>query len=177
MRNPWSVGVVLVIPDPVGARVTGIRTALGDPRAEGMPAHITLLPPTEVDRERLEGLREHLEQVAAHHAAVRIGLAGTQTFRPVSEVVYLALDEGTQACTELGRAVCRGPVPTPSPFPFHPHVTLAHDLQPATLDAVQDEYAEFAADFCVSEMCLYRREGTAGWQLDSRHRLSGVVAR
>ncbi|HKJ12660.1 MAG TPA: 2'-5' RNA ligase family protein [Ornithinimicrobium sp.] len=181
MRNPWSVGVVsvgvvLVIPDPVGPEVTRIRAALGDPRAEGMPAHITLLPPTDVDTERLDDLRAHLARVGQGHAAMRISLAGTQTFRPVSDVVYLALGEGVQACHDLGRAVCRGPVPTPSPFPFHPHVTLAHDLQPTRLDAVQEEYATFTAEFCLSEMCLYRWEESGGWQVDSRHPLAGVLA-
>ena len=137
-----------------------------------MPAHITLLPPTEVAVEALADLRKHLGRVAADHPAMRITLAGTQTFRPVSEVVYLALDEGAQACAELGQAVCRGPVATPSPFPFHPHVTLAHDLCSSTLDAVQVQHARFSADFSVTEMCLYRWDDAAGWQVDSRHRLA-----
>jgi len=177
VRSQWSVGVVLVIPEPVGPEITRIRADLGDPRAAGMPAHITLLPPTLVDAEVVDPLRQYLRRVAADHPAMRVTLTGTQTFRPISEVVYLALGEGAQACTDLGRAVCRGPVASPSPFPFHPHVTVAHDLCPTTLDAVQAEYATFSAGFRITEMCLYRWEDAAAWQLDSRHRLSSGAHR
>lgn len=173
MSSQWSVGVVLVIPEPVGPELTRIRTALGDPRAVGMPAHITLLPPTEVAEASLLALREHLGRVAAQQGVLQVSLVGTQTFRPVSEVVYLALGEGAQACTDLGRAVCGGPVASPSPFPFHPHVTLAHDLPTTTLDAVQADYAGYCADFSVGEMCLYRWEPEVGWRVDSRHALVG----
>lgn len=167
------VGVVLVLPEPIQGEVTRIRTEQGDPRAQGMPAHITLLPPTPVSGSLLVTLRAHLGRVAHRHPALRITLTGAQTFRPLSEVVYLALGEGAEACSDLGHAVQQGPVPSPSPFPFRPHVTLAHDLSTATLDAVQDEYAAFTARFRVAEMCLYRWQDDAGWRVDSRHRLLG----
>lgn len=173
MESQRSVGVVLVLPEPVGGEVTRIRTTLGDPRAQGMPAHITLLPPTLVGTGSLAELRAHLDRVARRHPALRITLAGTQTFRPLSEVVYLALEDGARSCAELGRAVCGGPVSSPSPFPFHPHVTLAHDLPASTLDAVQRGYVSFTASFSVAEMCLYQWDDHAGWAVDSRHQLVG----
>ncbi|MGB3827184.1 MAG: 2'-5' RNA ligase family protein [Ornithinimicrobium sp.] len=164
-RTSNTVGVVLLIPDPLGSQVVRLRARLGDVLGMAIPAHVTLLPPTVVDAQCYEEFQQHLARVAGEHRPVRIEVVGTGTFRPVSEVVFLAIDGGAQACTELNAAVCAGPVSSPSAFPFHPHITLAHDLVPEVLDQVAADHREVRETFTVPRMCLYELDDEHGWQV------------
>lgn len=163
-----TVGVVLVVPDPIGSDVAAARAAVGDELGEAIPTHITLLPPTRITESERAVLDEHLRAVAAARGPVRIALDGSDTFRPVSDVVFLSVGGGAQDCVDLHAEVCGGPVPSPSPFAFHPHITLAHDLDAAVLDRVAATYADVATAFVVAEMCLYELDPGSGWRV--RHR-------
>ena len=44
-----TVGILLVIPEPFGGELQVRRAAYGDPAVSGVPTHVTLLPPTEVE--------------------------------------------------------------------------------------------------------------------------------
>ncbi|MGB3258815.1 MAG: 2'-5' RNA ligase family protein [Ornithinimicrobium sp.] len=166
-----TVGVVLIVPDPIGSEVTRLRTHIGDTLGMAIPTHITLLPPTSISVERTRALEQHLAQVAASHGPLTIEVTGTDTFRPASEVVYLAIGQGAQQCAELNAAVCSGPVKSPSAFPFHPHITLAHDLAAEVLDEVADDYADLQDEFEVPQMCLYGLDRERGWQVRKVYRL------
>ncbi len=61
-------------------------------------------------------------------------LRATATFRPVSPVVFVSLTEGISSCEILAEAIRQGPLAQDLAFPFHPHVTVAHDLADAALD-------------------------------------------
>ena len=66
------------------------------------------------------------------------------------------LAEGIADCELLetrvrGRRRCGDPCY----FPYHPHVTVAHDLPDDELDAALDELADYAADFTVDRFVLY----------------------
>lgn len=163
------------VPDPVGAQIADIRAAVGDPLGSHIPTHITLLPPTRVTTEQHAALGQHLAEVAARHRAFDVHLSGTDTFRPVSDVVYVALAEGVDECRSLATTVCGGPVASPSPFAYYPHVTLAHDIGPEELDRVQAEQRDFEASLAVEELCLYSMtEAAVSWQLQSRFALQGA---
>ena len=49
-------------------------------------------------------------------------------------------------------------------FPYHPHVTVAHDIEPAALDAVFDELAGYAARFEVDHFTLYMHGVDGRWR-------------
>lgn len=168
-RDTKTVGVVLLVPDPIGSQVTAVRARVGDERGMDIPAHITLLPPTVIDAASYERLHAHLRSVAPAHQRLRIHLCGTDSFRPVSQVVFMAIGEGAQACTDLHADVCEGPVGSSSPFPFYPHITLAHDVSPEVLEKVASDHADERAAFDVHEMCLYDLDDEQGWQLRSRY--------
>ena len=61
-------------------------------------------------------------------------LRGTDTFRPLSPVVYVHLVEGADVCDELQERVRSGPVVRDLQFPYHPHVTVAHGIPEEAMD-------------------------------------------
>ena len=102
------IGVAIAVPDPWGAELERWRASFGDPQAHAIPAHITLLPPTEVAADRLAAVEAHLSTAAAHVPAFDVHLRGTGTFRPVSPVVFVALARGIGGCERLESAVRSG---------------------------------------------------------------------
>jgi 2'-5' RNA ligase len=149
------IGVAVAVPDPWGAELEGWRASFGDPQASAIPAHITLLPPTTVDAGRLGDVEDHLARAAAAAHPFEVHLRGTGTFRPVSPVVFVALASGISACESLERLVRRGVLARDVAFPYHPHVTVAHDLPDDVLDDAYAALAAFSARFAVREFVLY----------------------
>lgn len=159
-----SVGVVIAIPAPYAEELARARVEAGDPEALAMAPHITLLPPTAVEPDDVEDVREHLRDVAARHRPFVVALDGTGTFRPVSPVVFVAVAEGGEGCAELSRDVNAGPLAQPLRFPYHPHVTIAHDLEEPALDAAAEDRADFRARFPVAEFALYEYGDDGVWR-------------
>jgi len=159
-----SIGVAIAIPAPYSEDLTRARIASGDPEALAIAPHVTLLPPTAIEPVDLDGVREHLRDVAADHPPFVVAIAGTDSFRPVSPVVFVAVTEGAEGCSELSRAVNDGPLAQPLRFPYHPHVTIAHDLDEAALDAAAQDQADFRARFPVAEIALYEYGDDGVWR-------------
>jgi 2'-5' RNA ligase len=160
-----TIGVAIPVPEPYGSLLQQCRAGFGDPAARGIPTHVTLLPPTEVDRSRLAGFREHLAKVAAAGRAFRLRLRGTNTFRPLSPVVYVRLAGGARECAALQERVRSGPVRRELQFSYHPHVTVAHGIGEAAMDRVQRELAGFSARWTVGGFSLYERGGDEVWRM------------
>lgn len=143
------------------------------------PAHITLVPPTDVDGEQLASVVAHLEGVARASAPFEVRIRGTATFRPVSPVVFIGVVAGIAGCEALAERARSGPLRSTPSFPYHPHVTIAHGLTDELLDRAFDEQAGFDAGWTVRSFTLYERSATAGWTparelaLGSRHRAAG----
>jgi 2'-5' RNA ligase len=158
-----TIGVAIAVPEPWGSQLQDYRTGLGDVTAPGIPTHITLVPPTEIDRDALPAVEQHLAEASALVPAFRIHLRGTGTFRPVSPVVFVTVVEGISACEQLALAVRRGPLETDLQFPYHPHVTVAHHLDDAALDKAFDELAGFECAFEADHFSLYVHDPATGW--------------
>lgn len=160
-----TIGVVIDIPAPHGPQLQAWRREFGDPMAEEIPAHITLLPPTEVSpRSRLE-IRGHLEDVAKRTDPFTIQLRGTDSFRPISPVVFVMLEDGADGCDALQQAIRQGPLARELPFPFHPHVTVAQHLDEAGLDRAQATLLDYEADLTISSVGLYEHGRDGVWRL------------
>ena len=93
-----TVGILLVIPEPYGGELQVRRAAYGDPPVSGVPAHVTLLPPTEVEPAQLPGIEEHLALVAAD---VEPRIPADTAWHPVQDLPPTAFDHGSIA--ESGR--------------------------------------------------------------------------
>jgi 2'-5' RNA ligase len=159
-----TIGVAVAIPEPWASQLQDYRARLGDATASMIPTHITLLPPTEISPEVLEKIESHLADVAETVDAFEVHLRGTGTFRPVSPVVFVAVVEGISSCEQLASAVRRGPLDVELSFPYHPHVTIAHDLPEEALDRAFAELAEFECTFEVDDFHLYVHEEKTGWR-------------
>ena len=160
-----TVGILLVIPEPFGGELQVRRAAYGDPAVSGVPAHVTLLPPTEVGPDELPGIEDHLATVAAGHRPFRMRLRGTGSFRPVSQVVFIQVTEGTKDCVALESQVRAGALARDLQFPYHPHVTLAHDLDETTLDSAYREFADYDAGFDLAGFGLYQQQQDGKWKV------------
>ena len=77
------IGVAIALPSHYAAQVRAVREAAGDPLAEVVPPHITLLPPTAVDVDSLDEVMRHLRDVAAGTSPFEVRLDEVGTFRPV----------------------------------------------------------------------------------------------
>ncbi len=158
-----TIGVAIAIPEPWATELEEYRLGIGDPTASGVPSHITLIPPLEVEGSLTE-IEAHLDRVARQHSSFRVHLRGTGTFRPVSPVVFIGLAEGISQCEQLAERVRGGPLDLALRFPYHPHVTVAHHLGDDELDRAFDDLARFECSFGVVDFHLYVHEGERGWQ-------------
>jgi 2'-5' RNA ligase len=156
------LGVAIAVPDPWGAELEGWRASFGDLHSGSIPAHVTLLPPTTVDPGLLDEVEAQLAGVAGAVQPFDVDLRGTGTFRPVSPVVFVALAAGIAGCEALERGVRSGPLARDLEFPYHPHVTVAHDLADETLDHAYAALADYSARFVVTELVLYAH-AAGGW--------------
>ncbi|WP_067489459.1 2'-5' RNA ligase family protein [Actinomadura hibisca] len=158
------IGVAIPIPDPYGDALQAMRESFGDPLANAIPTHITLLPPTEVPAASLPDIEDHLRAVARSERGFWIRLRGTATFRPVSPVVFIALAEGISGCERLHAKVVSGPLERELSFPYHPHVTVAHHLPEEAMDRAFKELADYRAEFEVWGFSLYEHGCDGVWR-------------
>lgn len=166
-----TLGVSIAVPEPYGSFLQRQRAAFGDPAAHGIPTHITLLPPTEADAAALPAIERHLAEVAATSQPFRLRLEGTDTFRPLSPVVFVKLVEGEEGCTDLQARVRAGsgPCARELQFPYHPHVTVAHGIDEESMDRAQKELRDFAASWTIGGFALYQQGDDAVWRLEREY--------
>ena len=163
----------VAVPDPCGTDLQEYRVELGDPTAAGIPTHVTLLPPIDVDDVLLPSIDRHLETVAAATCPFEMHLRGTGSFRPVSPVVFVNVVQGISSCEVLASAVRQGPLAIDAQFPYHPHVTVAHHLAEELLDRAFDELGSFDCRFTVDQISLYEHRDGRGWMPVRAFRLGG----
>lgn len=159
-----TIGIAVPVPTPHCTHLQEARLRFGDPMATKIPAHVTLLPPTEVSEEEHEALMEHLRGVAARFAPFEMLLRGTGTFRPVSPVVFVQVARGIPQCERLEAAVRSGPVRRDLDFPYHPHVTVAHHLSDDQLDLAFEELARYEVSYTVKGFDLYHHGEDGIWR-------------
>jgi len=158
-----TIGVAIEIPEPWGTQIQDYRESIGDPMAELIPPHITLVPPVDIPAALMRDIALHLENAAAMLEPFKVHLSGTATFRPVSSVVFIALTEGISGCERLERAVRQGPLGVDLTFPYHPHVTVAHELPDEVLDRATSDLRGFDATFVVEHFTLYIHDEAQEW--------------
>ncbi|MGN6160905.1 MAG: 2'-5' RNA ligase family protein [Marmoricola sp.] len=159
-----TIGVSIAVPDPLGARLQQYRIDAGDEAAHHIPTHVTVLPPYDIERHLLAEVYAHLARAAVRIEPYKIRLRGTGSFRPISPVVFLNVVEGISECELLTASVVAGPLVPDLRFPYHPHVTIAHDLSEEELDRAFEEWADVDVSFTVSAFHLYEFDSETGWE-------------
>lgn len=167
------LGVVIEVPEPWAQLLVDWRQKVGDPQATLVPPHVTLLPPTEVPAAERPAISAHLAEVARAHSPFAMHLAGTGTFRPVSEVVFVAVARGIGDCELIAGDVRRGPLNRTLSYPYHPHVTVAHDVPPDMLELAYGGLADLSAEFRVEQFTEFEQTPAGAWTVARRYSLTG----
>jgi 2'-5' RNA ligase len=166
-------GVAVTIPEPWSTTLQQARDDFGDPMAAAIPPHVTLLPPTAIPPDDMDGFLEHLLEVTAAAEPFDMVLSGTGTFRPVSPVVFVQVSRGITSCEALERAVRSGPVSRNLDFPYHPHVTVAHDVQPDMLELAYHGLSDLSAEFPVPHFTEFEQTPSGVWAVAREYPLTG----
>jgi len=159
-----TIGVSVAVPEPWGSELQQYRVGIGDESGRRIPSHVTLLPPYELTDADLDDVVTHLEDAARSTQPFRVHLRGTGTFRPVSPVVFVNVVDGISACEQLAAAVRSGPLAVDGAFPYHPHVTVAHEMPEGVLEKAFVELESYDAAFDVEAFWLYVHDRNLGWQ-------------
>ena len=173
------VGVTVALPQPWASQVRVVRLDAGDPLALSIPPHVTLVPPTAVASRRLPEVRAHVARVAGVTAPFLCEVGGAGSFRPVSPVAYLAVGDGAAELDALQAALraSTGPLAGNLRFPFHPHLTLAHEVDDEALDDALAAAEGIRGQFVVDCVRLDRMGDDGVWQLLDVVPLGGAPAR
>ena len=167
------LGVVVNVPEPWAQLLVDWRTKVGDPQASLVPPHVTLLPPTAVPVGERAAITAHLSSVARRHPPFDVHLSGTGTFRPVSDVVFVAVARGIGNCELLSNDVRRGPLARSLSFPYHPHVTVAHDVDGEMLDMAYTGLSDLSAEFRVDAFTEFEQTPGGAWAVAREYPLTG----
>ena len=104
----------------------------------------------------------------------RLSKSRYQAIRPITEVVFVAVAAGIGECELLAEAIGASPdLNRDTRFPYHPHVTVAHDVAPEALDRVYADLAGFSATFRVESFTLFLHTPDARWQPHRDYPLGG----
>jgi 2'-5' RNA ligase len=167
------LGIVVPIPEPWAQLLVDWRAKVGDPQAPLVPPHVTLLPPTEVPVADRTLISAHLAEVARCHPPFDMHLSGTGTFAPVSDVVFVAVARGIGNCELIATDVRRGPLTRSLAFPYHPHVTVAHDVPQDMLEFAYSGLADLSAEFRVDSFTEFEQVPGGAWAVAREYRLTG----
>ncbi|MGI8697049.1 MAG: 2'-5' RNA ligase family protein [Mycobacteriales bacterium] len=159
-----TIGVAIAIPEPYAAKLQALRHAAGDPDAAIVPPHVTFVPPTEIDESELSAVEEHLAQVAQRHGPFDLHLAGPGTFAPVSRVVFAQVASGISHCEQVEVDIRSGPLERAPVFPYHPHVTVAHDVPQDQLDGAYASLSDFEVRLQVQAFTMFERDESGAWR-------------
>lgn len=170
------IGVVVAVPEPWAQLLVDWRAKVGDPQATLVPPHVTLLPPTEVAASERTMVSAHLARVARSHPPFDMHLSGTGTFSPVSEVVFVSVARGIGNCELIASDVRRGPLARSLAFPYHPHVTVAHDVPGDMLELAYSGLADLSVEFRVEHFTEFEQTPGGAWVVAREYPLTGSGA-
>jgi 2'-5' RNA ligase len=158
------LGVVLLIPPPIGTEIDALRKAVGDDDIGRIAPHITLVPPVNVRDDDIEAAVAVVHAAAQGTAPLRLTLGPVTTFAPESPTIHLAVGGDVDALTGLRDAVFTAPLERSLTHPFVPHVTLVEE-SPRIDDAVR-ALADYRAEVVIDRVHLMRESRD-----DEHHRI------
>lgn len=113
--------------------IDSLRRGVGDPRLTAVPAHLTLVPPRNLNAAGLAELELHLRRLAHATRPFQIALERAATFWPDSPTLYLSVSDPSGSLAELVASLDAFPGARPREWPFVPHVTLRDGWDPELL--------------------------------------------
>jgi hypothetical protein len=146
--------LVIYLPDPLGI-------FLDDLRLKMVPgcnphAHVSVLPPRPLPIAP-EAAIEEARGIVAGFAPFEIALGGIEKFG-ATDVIYITVERGADQLRQMHRALNQGALAFDEPFLYHPHVTLAQEIEPDSVAALLDTAAHRWHEF--QGPCSFRAEST-----------------
>jgi 2'-5' RNA ligase len=140
-----SFALVSYIPEPLAGFLDNLRQELVPNTF--LPAHVTILPPRAVCSNP-ESAWHLIETLAPRLEPFEVELTDVEVF-PVTDVIYVNVGKGSEQLIEMHEALNIDGLCCQETYRYHPHVTLAQDLQPDELDELvrvaRARWAEFSS--------------------------------
>jgi len=158
------LGVALLLPSPIAHEVDGLRRGLGDGGLGRIPAHLTLVPPVNVNVERLPAALAVLRSAAAATRPFTVATGAPATFLPDNPVIYLPVERGAPEAVALRDRVFRAPLSRDLTWPFVPHITIADDAAPARIAAALVALADYRLETTFDRVHLLEQGAGRIWR-------------
>ncbi len=174
-----AFALVAYLPDPLASFVDRVRREV----APGcrLRAHLTVLPPRQLKCAAAMASRE-LHEAIAQTRSFRVEVQEIQVF-PISDVVYISIGAGAGELKELHHRLNQGLCVASELWSYHPHVTLAQDLDLDALARVREiaerRWREYTGsrEFTVDKVTFVQGNPERGWvDLATHELLSPVLA-
>lgn len=149
--------VALLPPEPLAAQVEALRSALGDPRRVDLPAHLTLVPPIDLDGDRSAQLPDVLRSVARGVEPFTLHVGPATTFAPRTMTLHLGITGDLERLGALRDALRVAPLDRPDEHDFVPHVTLLQRARADQIEAGTTLLAEPLGEWHVGSLHLLER--------------------
>ena len=102
-----------------------------------------------------------------------LALARDRTTTVERDVVFVAVARGIGDCELLAGDVRRGPLARSLSYPYHPHVTVAHDVPPDMLELAYSGLSDLSAEFRVQHFTEFEQTPGGAWTVAREYPLSG----
>ncbi len=169
-----NFGIVIFPPKDVQDEANRYRKRF-DPHYSLIQPHLTVREAESWDPPTLDRAVERLNELAAKLPAFDAKLNRFSTFYPVSNVVYMAL-ENPEPLERLHETVCQGPlVVRERRYTYTPHLTVAQDVGG---DEMHDIYASLrplplSLPFRVDRLHLLYQTDNGAWTAHQTFLLQG----
>lgn len=158
------LGVALLIPPPLDREIDALRRAVGDGTYGRVPAHVTLVPPVNVNQEAFSAALNVVREAGSATRPFTVHLGPPTTFLPANPVLYLPLvGDGRAAVFAVRERVFREPLSRTLTWPFVPHVTVADEAQPDRITAAETALCDYAAEVTFDRLHLLQESPGRVW--------------
>lgn len=126
--------LVIYIPDPLGRFLDDLRRELAP--SYNPHAHVSVLPPRRlaVDWRRAS---EQAQSVAQAWRPFEVELTDISIF-PMTNVIYIEVGKGAEDLRGMHRRMNVASLAYEEPFAYHPHITLAQEIDAARVAEVSE---------------------------------------
>ena len=167
-------GVAVTVPEPWSTTLQQAREDFGDPMASAIPPHVTLLPPTAIPPDDMDGVPRAPARGHGGRRAVRHGALGHRHVPARSRRWCSCRSRAASRTARRWSGRCaRGRSSRSLDFPYHPHVTVAHHLDEPALDRAFESLADFRCAFRVASVELYHHDDDGVWRVIDSFALGG----
>jgi 2'-5' RNA ligase len=160
-----SFALVSYIPEPLAGFLDRMRQELVPDCF--LRAHVTILPPRPISSSP-GAAWDLVRWFAPQFAPFDVNLTNVEVF-PVSDVIYVNIAAGAEQLTQMHAAMNADGLRFPDAFSYHPHITLAQNLQPDQVDELtrvaRTRWAEcpHARTFRVDKAVFVQNTRNSGW--------------